>query len=80
MEPFARATFQNNFVFQDDNAPAHRARTITNYFEQQGMEHLEWPAVSPDMNPIENVWAEMTHYMNNLDFWTNLPARITPSH
>ena len=65
--PFARATFQNNFVFQDDNAPAHRARTITNNLEQQGVEHLEWPAVSPDMNPIENVWAEMTHYMNNLD-------------
>ena len=54
-------------MFQDDNAPAHRARTITNYLEQQGMEHLEWPAVSPSMNPIENVWAEMTRYMNKLD-------------
>jgi len=27
--------------------------------ETEGIEHMEWPAVSPDMNPIENMWSEV---------------------
>ena len=65
MLPFARATFQDNFVYQDDNAPAHRARTVGTFLEDQGVEHLPWPACSPDMNPIENLWAEVTRKINN---------------
>ena len=67
MLSFARATFQDNFVYQDDNAPAHRARTVGTFLEDQGVEHLPWPACSPDMNPIENLWAEVTRRINNLD-------------
>lgn len=67
MLPFARQTFQDNFVFQDDNAPAHRAHTVTDFLHEQQVERLPWPACSPDMNPIENLWAEISRQMNNLD-------------
>ena len=29
--------------------------------ETEGIEHKEWPTVSPDMNPIENMRSEVTH-------------------
>lgn len=64
--PYARETFGENFVFQDDNAPAHRARAVRDFWEENEIQHLDWPACSPDMNPIENLWAEVTRYLNNL--------------
>ena len=65
--PFARATFRDNFVFQDDNARPHRAHMIQDIIQANSIEHMEWPALSPDMNPIENLWAELTRQIDNLD-------------
>lgn len=65
--PFARGHFGHNFVYQDDNAPAHRARAVADFFEQEEVEHMAWPACSPDINPIENLWAEVTRRINQLD-------------
>ena len=61
------------FVFQDDNAPAHRARTINTFLQNQGVQRLPWPAYSPDINPIENIWGEMTRRINAMD---HLPSNI----
>ena len=44
-------------VFQDDNAPCHRAKIVERYKDQQGINCLPWPANSPDLNPIEDIWA-----------------------
>ena len=49
-----------DFIFQHDNAPCHRATTVTDWFKEQSdrnIEILQWPANSPDLNPIENIWA-----------------------
>ena len=67
MLPFARGVFRNNFVYQDDNAPPHRARTVNDFLNNEGVERMDWPSISPDMNPIENLWAEITRIINNLD-------------
>ncbi|KAF2363637.1 Dbl (DH) domain [Trinorchestia longiramus] len=39
-----------------DNAPCHKANVVMNYLNDQGVEVMNWPAKSPDMNPIENLW------------------------
>jgi hypothetical protein len=44
------------FMFQQDNAPCHKAKKVLKWFEERQISLLEWPARSPDLNPIENIW------------------------
>ena len=39
-----------------DNDPKHTSRVAKAYFERARYNILPWPAMSPDLNPIENVW------------------------
>ena len=45
-----RRDFQANFVFQDDNGPAHRGRRVMDFIEDDNVQHMDWPAMSPDLN------------------------------
>ncbi|GFU16241.1 transposable element Tcb2 transposase [Trichonephila clavipes] len=41
-------------LFMDDNAPSHRTVAAKQLLESEDIERMDWPARSPDLNPIEH--------------------------
>ena len=70
--PFIQAQ-ANNVTFQQDNARPHVVRVVRAYLTQQNIDLLPWPAVSPDLSPIEHVWDEMERRLHHL---SNQPVTL----
>lgn len=53
--------FENaNLTFMHDRSPIHTSHVAINYLHNtRNINILDWPAKAPDLNPIENLWAEM---------------------
>lgn len=46
-------------VMQHDNARAHKSAIVETFLKNQNVSLIEWPAQSPDLNPMESIWAAM---------------------
>lgn len=50
------------YVMQD-NAPPHKSGQTVREFERRRISLPKWPAISPDLNPIQNEWSYMKDFM-----------------
>jgi transposase len=51
-------------VYMDDNARLHRSRAVTAYLQSEAVTYVPWPAMNPDLNPIEHIWDMLGHRMH----------------
>ena len=54
-------------IFQHDSAPCHKAKTVTEWLNTNQIEVLDWPSYSPNLNPIENLWAIMKEKISKIE-------------
>ncbi|GFT70570.1 transposable element Tcb2 transposase [Trichonephila clavipes] len=86
-----RGAIGPDFIFMDDNARQHRTFAVEELLESEDITRMDWPAYSPDLNPLEYVWdalgrriAARLHHPENtqrfkqmlIEEWAPLPQEM----
>ncbi|GFT42452.1 transposable element Tcb1 transposase [Trichonephila clavipes] len=53
-------------IFQQDNAQPHVARIVQRFLVNHQIELLPWPARTPDLSPIENMWSMVAQRLTKI--------------
>ncbi|KAJ8886083.1 hypothetical protein PR048_012290 [Dryococelus australis] len=59
------ATLGQSFTLVDDNACPYRARVVNQFLAKHGIQRMEWPTYTADMNCVEHAWSELKREIAN---------------
>ncbi|GBM75032.1 Transposable element Tcb2 transposase [Araneus ventricosus] len=68
LEPYVRlfrGAVGSEFILMDDNARPHRALLVDEFLDSEDICRMDWPARSPNLNPIDDCYKSQERYKNN---------------